>query len=100
MTGPISGFNPQQSSFSTQNLQQGNTERQDRVERSRDEAKLEQERIQVKGTATSEQTKQVDEVRSRRDEEQKKTEEQTRSLSANANQNTSLRRGSLVDVVV
>ncbi|MCB1591605.1 MAG: hypothetical protein KDI90_04045 [Alphaproteobacteria bacterium] len=102
MTGPISGVNPQQVPFS-QSFQTGNNEQQQaRETRNAEETQTpEQDRIQVRGTALN-KTGQVEETKAKQAEEEQKTQDQTRNRAANlnSNQDNSLRRGSLVDVVV
>ncbi len=98
MTGPISGVNPQQASLA-KTFQPEGSEQQDRVSRNRDEVQTEQERIQVRGTATT-QNKLVEESREKQESEDKKAESRNQNFAANSNSNTTQRRGSLVDVVV
>lgn len=99
MTGPISGVNPQQASF-TKTFQPEGNEQQERVARSGEEIKTgEQERIQVRGTATS-QNKLIEETREKQESDDKKAEARNQNFAANSNSNTTQRRGSLVDVVV
>lgn len=99
MTGPISGVNPQQASLAKTFKPEGN-EQQDAISRNRDEFQTsEQERIEVKGTATS-QNKLIEETREKQESEDKKAESRNQNFAANSNSNTTQRRGSLVDVVV
>lgn len=103
MAGSISGVGAQQASLA-QSLQSNNVDQQDRAARNGEEQQKAAEqgsKVQTRGAAAS-QADEIEAARNKRKDEDDKAQNRAQQTASNSNQNqnTTQRRGSLVDVVV